>query len=81
MNNVTFKKTMLTTTLLLILGGLYGSTVLATPDCNPDNSEQTNTPENKRPGAVTEAIDIQITDLPDKINSVIGKPATASEVK
>lgn len=81
MNNVPLKKTMLVASLSLALSGLISSTVLATPDCEPKNIELANTTESKSHGAITEATDIQITELPDKINSVIGKPATASEVK
>ena len=84
MNNLTFKKTMIATSLLLALSGLYGSTALATPDCDPNNSDQANTTESKSDqylsDTFTEAADVQITELPDKINSVIDKPATASEV-
>jgi len=85
MNNLNFKKTLLATSLLLALSGLYGSTVSATPDCDPNNSEQANTAESGSDldltGALTEAAELKIIDLPDKINSLIDKPATASDMK
>lgn len=76
---------MLTASLLLALSGLYGSTVLATPVCDPDAGQQANILEgesNKEPTAVlTETTDIQITDLPDKINRVFDKLENAGDVK
>lgn len=85
MNNCTLKKTMLATSLFLALSGLYSSTSLATPECGPDTSQQTNTLEGESDkdstAALTETIDIQITDLPDKINRVFDKLEGAGDVK
>ncbi|HEX8541375.1 MAG TPA: hypothetical protein VF671_06705 [Pseudomonas sp.] len=85
MNNLILKKTMLATSLFLALSGLYGSTALATPACDPDNSQQANTTESNTnqdfTGALTEVTDVQITDLPDKINSVFDKLENAGDVK
>ncbi len=81
MNNVPLKKTMLVASLSLAISGLISSTVLATPDCEPKNIELANTTESKSHGAITEATDIQITELPDRVNSLYDKPATASDVK
>lgn len=85
MNNITLKKTMLATSPFLVLSGLYGSTTLATPACDPDDSQQANTTESNTnqdfTGALTEVTNVQITDLPDKINSVFDKLENAGDVK
>jgi len=85
MNNITLKKTMLATSLFIALSGLYGSTALATPACDPDDSQLAYMTENNSNqdlvGALTEATDVQITELPDKINRIFDKLETASDVK
>lgn len=85
MNNCTFKKTLLTTSLLLALSGLYGSTALAIPACDPDTSQQANIAETSSSQDQTETppenTDVQIIDLPDKINNVFGKLESAGDVK
>ncbi|MCI8209618.1 hypothetical protein AUC61_08725 [Pseudomonas sp. S25] len=85
MNNCTFKKILLATSLFLALSGLYGSTALAIPACDPDTSQQANTPEMNSSQDQTETppenTDVQIIDLPDKINNVFGKLESAGDVK
>ncbi len=75
MNNCTLKRTMLTTSLFLALSGVNSSTVLATPVDDPDIIQQANTLEGESDkestAALTETTDVQITDLPDKINRVL----------
>ena len=76
---------MLATSIFLALSGLCGSTALATPACDPDTSQQANIAESeidKEPTAVlTESTGIQVIDLPDKINSVVDRLESASDVK
>jgi hypothetical protein len=85
MNNRTLKKTMLSTSLTLALSGLQGSIALATPACYPDNNVIVNTPEINSSqdisGAPTENTEVQINELPDKINRVFDKLENADEVK
>jgi len=85
MNNHTYNKTILTTSLLLLMTGLFGSTAGATPACDPHNSPETNTIESTsnvdRASEPTDSLDVEITDLPDKINRVLDKLETASDVK
>jgi hypothetical protein len=54
----------------------------ATPACDPDNKQEANTSESNSNQDSTsgpiEAIDVQIIDLPDKINRVFDKLETAS---
>ncbi|MFK7701158.1 hypothetical protein [Pseudomonas caspiana] len=85
MNNCTLKKTLLATSIFLALSGIYGSTALATPACDPDTLQQANTLEGKSTqeptDALTDVTDVQITDLPDKINSIVDKLESAGDVK
>ncbi|WP_122666102.1 hypothetical protein [Pseudomonas viridiflava] len=85
MNKCTRKKTMIATSLFLALSGVYGSTALAIPACDPDASQQANLAETSShqdlTGVTPEPADIQITELQDKINSVVGKLESASDVK
>ncbi|MCD5970359.1 hypothetical protein [Pseudomonas quasicaspiana] len=85
MNNCTLKRTMLTTSLFLALSGVNSSTVLAKPVDDPDTIQQANTLEGESDkestAALTETTDVQITDLPDKINRVFDKLEGAGDVK
>lgn len=85
MNSRVLKKTMLAASFFLALSGLYGSTALAAPDCEPDNSQPDNTTESESKkdiaGSLTQASHVKITDLPDKINSILDTLESASDVK
>lgn len=85
MNGRALKKTMLTASFFLSLIGLYGSTALATPDCEPGSSQQTDTSESKSNQDLTDALvetsAVQVVDLPDKINRLKEKLKNANEVK
>lgn len=85
MNSRALKKTMLTASFFLSLIGLYGSTALATPDCEPGSSQQIDTSESKNNQELTDALveapTVQVIDLPDKINRLYDKLKNANEVK
>ena len=84
MNSRTLKKAMLAVSFFLSLIGLYGSTALATPDCEPGSSQQTDTRESKSnqesTNALVETSTVQVIDLPDKINRLKEKLKNANEV-
>jgi hypothetical protein len=85
MNSHALKKTVLATSFFLSLIGLYGSTALPAPECEPGSSEQTDTSESKNNQGPTEALveapTVQVIDLPDKINRLYDKLKNANEVK
>jgi hypothetical protein len=85
MSNHAFRKTLLNASLIWALSGLHGATAAATPECDPGNTQLAGPTENISNEEPTEApsktSNVEIVDLPDKINRIFDKLETASDVK
>lgn len=85
MNSHPYKKTALTASILIVLSGAFGSMAGADPACNQDNTQTASTGTNVAvltPSAeLAEPTDAELTDLPDKINSIFDKLESANDVK
>jgi hypothetical protein len=85
MNSHPYKQTAVTASILIALSGAFGSMAGADPACNQDNTQTASTSTNvalPTPSVeLAEPIDAELTDLPDKINSIFDKLESANDIK